>query len=107
MGIVFGEDVDDLFVSCVLPEGWSKRPTDHSMWSDLVDNKDRVRARIFYKAAFYDRRAYLSTETRFIVTYTPEDDYKTDISYEERQTENWYGVVKDGEERSLWVRLAR
>lgn len=60
LGIVFGEDADDLFVNVTLPKGWSKRPTEHSMWSDLIDDQNRVRARLFYKAAFYDRSAHLS-----------------------------------------------
>ncbi len=60
MGIVFGEGVDDLFIQVTLPEGWKKEPTDHSMWSRLVDNEGRERAKIFYKAAFYDRDAFLS-----------------------------------------------
>ena len=59
MGIVFGKDVDDLFVYVTLPEGWKKVATDHSMWSRLVDDKGQERASIFYKAAFYDRDAFL------------------------------------------------
>ena len=56
---------DPIFQRVTLPAGWSKKATDHSMWSNLVDDKGRVRARIFYKAAFYDRSATLSLETRF------------------------------------------
>lgn len=48
---------DNLFQYVELPEGWQKQPTDHSMWSKLVDEQGRERASIFYKAAFYDRRA--------------------------------------------------
>jgi hypothetical protein len=60
LGIVKGEPVDDLFVKVELPTGWTKKPTEHSMWSDLCDEQGRVRARIFYKAAFYDRSAALT-----------------------------------------------
>lgn len=56
---------DKLFQYVELPAGWKKFPTDHSMWSNLVDDKGRVRATIFYKAAFYDRNAFMSTSTRF------------------------------------------
>ena len=61
-GVVFGEKSpdDDLFVEATLPEGWQKRRTDHSMWSELVDEKGVVRATIFYKAAFYDRDAFIN-----------------------------------------------
>jgi len=55
MGIEFGEPIDDLFIEARLPEGWQKVATSHSMHSDLVDDKGRRRASIFYKAAFYDR----------------------------------------------------
>jgi hypothetical protein len=37
MGVVFGADVDALFVNVTLPDGWSKVPTTHSMWSELRD----------------------------------------------------------------------
>ncbi len=61
-GVKFLEPVknDELFQYVELPEGWKKVPTDHSMWSDLVDETGRRRATIFYKAAFYDRRASIS-----------------------------------------------
>jgi hypothetical protein len=56
-GFKFLADADDLFVNVLAPEGWAIRPTDHSMNSDIVDDKGRVRGGIFYKAAFYDRSA--------------------------------------------------
>ena len=64
LGVTFpDEDVDDpLFRTVILPAGWKKRRTDHSIWSELVDSNTRVVARIFYKAAFYDRRAFMRLE---------------------------------------------
>ncbi len=61
MGIIFGEisESDPLFRPATLPEGWKVEPTDHSMWSNLVDEAGTVRASIFYKAAFYDRSAHI------------------------------------------------
>jgi hypothetical protein len=97
LGIEFHDEVDDLFVNVTLPEGWSKRATDHSMHSDLLDDKGRKRASIFYKAAFYDRRAFISLSRRFLFGCDPEDEYKTYISYEDRKNGNWYGVVNDCE----------
>ena len=53
---------DPLFVDVKLPRGMVKKTTDHQMWSDLV-NEDGIKiAGIFYKAAFYDRRAFISWE---------------------------------------------
>lgn len=66
LGVVDG---DDMFQYVELPEGWKKVPTDHSMWSKLVDDKGRERAGIFYKAAFYDRSAHMSLSCRFGVSF--------------------------------------
>lgn len=75
LGIVFGKVVDDLFVEVTLPEGWSLHPMLHTMWSELHDQKQRVRATIFYDAAFYDRKAYISLVRYFNIrtgdTYPP------------------------------------
>lgn len=73
-GVVFGEPVegDPMFTYVTLPDGWKKVATGHSMWSDLVDDKGRKRASIFYKAAFYDRSAFLRIERRF----TMREDYE-------------------------------
>lgn len=66
-GVVFGSQVsgDEMFTYVTLPTGWKKVATSHSMWSDLVDDKGRKRASMFYKAAFYDRSAHLTTCRRF------------------------------------------
>ena len=66
LGFVFGEDVDDIFINVQFPDGWSKKPTDHSMWNDLIDPDGRVRGAIFYKAAFYDRSAHMYLKRRYI-----------------------------------------
>lgn len=77
-GVEVGEQVkgDELFVECKLPDGWSIRPTEHAMWSDLVDAKGRKRGAMFYKAAFYDRKAHLDLCKRFniIGRYDAEDE---------------------------------
>ena len=76
-GVKFGKPVpgDGLFTYVTLPEGWHKDGSSHDMWSYLVDDKGRKRASIFYKAAFYDRRAFLRTDRRFglIKDYEYED----------------------------------
>lgn len=71
MGIVLGAEVsgDKLFRTATLPPGWKKVSTGHSMWSNLVDDQGRVRATIFYKAAFYDRDAFMNVSRRFSTTY--------------------------------------
>lgn len=68
MGVVCGDDVDDLFVRVQLPAGWTIEPTDHSMWSKLLDDRGRERAMMFYKAAFYDRAAHIGLSRYVRVT---------------------------------------
>ena len=60
-GVVFGEQCegDELFCKATLPPGWKKEKTDHSLWSKLVAADGVERALIFYKAAFYDRDAFM------------------------------------------------
>ena len=65
LGPVYTED--PLFQSAELPQGWSKKGTEHSMHSDVIDDKGRIRIHVFYKAAFYDRSAHMSLINRFSV----------------------------------------
>lgn len=50
---------DPLFSEVKLPNGWKIIATEHNMWMTLIDRDGRERAKIFYKAAFYDRRAFI------------------------------------------------
>lgn len=62
-GIALGDPLEDdpLFRPATLPDGWAVRPDPgHAMWSEVIDDADRPRWLIFYKAAFYDRRAHIS-----------------------------------------------
>ena len=95
-GCKIGKTVDKLFIEVELPAGWKKVATDHSMWSKLVDNNGRVRASIFYKAAFYDLESFINLETRFHVTYEMVD-WKVSARdhYEKISKEQRYGVIKD------------
>ena len=66
--VVIGESKgDSLFLDVQMPEGWSKKATDHSMWTDLFDYSGSKRASIFYKAAFYDRDAFIRFANRYEV----------------------------------------
>lgn len=71
LGFKFGEMVDDIFVSVDMPQGWRFSATEHSMHNDLLDDKGRKRASVFYKAAFYDRNAHVSLVCRFGLGYRP------------------------------------
>jgi hypothetical protein len=67
LGFKFGESVDDLFLNADMPPGWKRAATDHSMHSDIIDEKGRRRVGVFYKAAFYDRRANAHLVWRYTV----------------------------------------
>ncbi|APH20871.1 hypothetical protein [Clostridium botulinum] len=95
MGIKIIDEYDDLFFNVELPNGWQIKPTNHSMWNEVIDDKGRKRILFFYKGAFYDRDAFSNFEKRYTYSEMPFDDYKTDASYEERKTKEWYGVVYD------------
>lgn len=61
-GFVFGEPIQEgrnlVFVACTFPPGWKLKPSDHSMWSFVIDPTGRERAKVFFKAAFYDYNAH-------------------------------------------------
>lgn len=87
LGFVFGEEIDELFISVTMPEGWHKQATDHSMWTDLLDEKGRKRGAIFYKAAFYDRKAdMVPLQIRYHIgeawgDYPAKSDYDSELRY--------------------------
>ena len=95
MGITIVGQYDDLFYDVQLPEGWEIKATDHSMWNDLFDDKGRKRANFFYKAAFYDRDAFINFETRFHLSVGHTADSSGD--YDAWRKSDFQGRIKDGE----------
>jgi hypothetical protein len=65
MGFIIGDRIDEVFVAATPPEGWTLRATEHSMHSDVIDDKGRERGGLFYKAAFYDRKARVTWNRRY------------------------------------------
>ena len=49
-----------MFTEATLPTGWKREPSEHPMWSYIVDERGIRRVSVFYKAAFYDRSAHAS-----------------------------------------------
>lgn len=98
MGVVYGErpaDPNALFCPVRLPEGWKVEPTDHSMWNKLIDDEGRERASIFYKAAFYDRDAFINVNKRYGVSgYKPCDAEGNPTPYESHT--HFATVIQDG-----------
>lgn len=111
-GIKHGEVTDKIFYSVTLPEGWKLVPTDHSMWSKLVDGNGSERAAIFFKAAFYDYNAHLSVSSRYYSEYENRDDspketssrylVKDRVTGEVLHKTDWTGYSAASEEVSAW-----
>ena len=85
LGFKFGRKADDLFVEAKFPAGWAKKPTGHSMWTDIVDGAGYRRGNIFYKAAFYDRSAHAHLCARFQVAkhYTRDEPSQVEVVIED------------------------
>ena len=97
MGIKIIDEYDDLFWNVQLPEGWEIKATSHTMWNDLIDDKGRKRASFFYKAAFYDRDAFINFDTRYTTCVDHTADY-AEVGYEEWRKSPTIGHIKDCEE---------
>lgn len=95
MGIEVTGEYDDMFFSVILPEGWEIKPTDHSMWNNVVDDKDRIRINFFYKGSFWDRDAFVNFNTRYGFSVQPFDNYESDASYEDRKLKPWTVYATD------------
>ena len=90
LGLVWDKGCSDpLFVEVKLPIDWKKVPTDHPMWTHLVDHMGRKRAAIFYKSALWDNEAFIQWEPRY--------GYKTEY-VGEYEYNKCYGIVTDGGE---------
>lgn len=97
LGIKVTGDADDLFYNVELPEGWQKRAEDHAMWSHLADEKQRQRVVVFYKAAFYDRKAHSFIERRF--------EYNELFDPVKEEYVRGMGIIKDGGTEILRVQV--
>ena len=78
LGFVRGEEKDSLFVAAKFPEGWTRRRSNHNMWSYIVDEKGRDRIRVFYKAAFYDTDAHFELVNRYRFVSNEHEDVAGD-----------------------------
>lgn len=94
MGIKVIDEYDDMFWNVQLPDGWKIEATSHPLWNDLIDDKGRKRASFFYKAAFYDRDAFINFDTRYTTCVDHTADY-AEVGYEVWCKSPTIGYVKD------------
>ena len=97
MGIVFGEQISDLFARVQLPDGWRKERTRNVLWSSLLDDEGRTRASIFYKAAFYNNQAFIRLCHRYNISSRPIVNGSEDC-----QEIGWESVAIDWDGSVLW-----
>lgn len=97
MGIKIIGEYDDLFWDVQLPNGWEIKATTHTMWNDLIDDKGRKRASFFYKAAFYDRDAFINFNTRY-TTRVDHTANSEEVGYKGWCKSPTIGHIKDCEE---------
>ncbi|MFC8361095.1 hypothetical protein ACFUIY_14630 [Streptomyces griseorubiginosus] len=104
LGFTFGDPdpYDPLFRSSTLPKGWKREASSHDMWSYVVDELGRRRVGIFYKAAFYDRRAQMSLRT--VATYVADCQHaKTDVVTDD----TWATPTAVAEAANRWAERAQ
>ncbi len=58
LGFQVTGETDDLFYQVIPPTGWTRK-TD-GFWTSVKDAQGVERISMFYKGAFYDRRAFLN-----------------------------------------------
>lgn len=95
IGITIVDEHDNLFYNVTLPKGWEIKSMGHSMWNALYDDKGRKRAQFFYKAAFYDRDAFIAFNTRFSIRV--DHIGGPDMEYEKWRATDIQGTVNDCE----------
>lgn len=109
LGFRFGENIDKLFVEAELPEGWKIKPTDHYMWSELLDNQDRVRGMIFYKPDFWDQDAFVDLCPRYHAEVKRDYDWYDAHKHEYEDRGEGYAdmnhtaIVRDHDGTILWT----
>lgn len=97
LGFVFGEEVDGdpLFIHATLPAGWTKEGSEHAMHSIIRDAQGRERVVVFYKAAFYDRKADMSLVKRYRAEAVYEQKtWRVHATVTDRGTVIWTGKTE-------------
>ena len=76
------------------------------MWSNLVDKQERVRATIFYKAAFYDRNAFLNVSQRYRVSSFKSSDENGNIVKNSNPT-HFATYILDGDKPMKFIAVRK
>ncbi len=105
-GLVLGDAFPDdpIFRAAQLPQGWTMKATDHDMWSKIFDDQGRERVAVFFKAAFYDRMAFMRAMPRidWETDYINEgfkDDSPRKVTITDRETKK--SIVFEGPAKTV------
>jgi hypothetical protein len=65
LGLILGpiDPRDPLFRTATLPAGWTRRASDHDLWSHLLDQRGRRRIAMYYQAATGHRAAHATIQS--------------------------------------------
>lgn len=99
LGITVLSESGNAMYSVQLPDGWTIESTDHPMWNNLLDDKGRNRAKVFYKACcgIMDE-ADITFNTRyyiFVDTVSQEGDWR------QKMESGYIGYIKDRDNDSV------
>lgn len=74
---------DTVLCKALMPKGWRIEATNHSMWSNIYDDKDNLRGEMFYKDSSRDREAHMSLIRRYAIhkEYIDEDRTTCEIYF--------------------------
>lgn len=84
------------FRKAVLPEGWKIKPSDHYMYSWVIDEKGRRRAQIGYKAQ--DNWVSFHLERRFSPSFAKDDEGES----EDDKGATVVAVIQDSDRKEVW-----
>ena len=102
MGIRIMSNLDKLFYSVELPEGWKIKETNSPLWNVVLDEKNRERIAVYCsKNQYTGTKTYSELVCRYSYLVCPFDDYKSDISQDERNVMAWYLYFTDCGEKIM------
>ncbi len=98
VGFTFDDnDSDQVLIKATLPEGWSLKK-EEIYHTYMIDDKNRTRGYMFYKAAFYDRDARMNLYTKYSVRTNYLESGDTEIYFGSKDEKLYVaGIITRGD----------
>ena len=78
LGFEFADiEGDDVLCRAKLPEGWTMNATDSQYWTEIRDENGMVRGKMFFKGAYYDRKARMALKQRYEICTDYDEESNT------------------------------